>query len=231
MKSTVTVLGGGSWGTALALHLATSGNQTALWVHDPILAQQMAATRENTRYLPGHHLPGNLRVSSSLMESLEDANDVLIVIPSHHCRHVLTAARPFIAPNARFCVASKGVKPTMRVYGAEPLGADDAARSKAGGVWVPQTAPNTIADGLMTSLGQLTWPLVRDCVDGIFTVTEDQIRSAMRLVWERMKLVIEPSAAVVVAVILSEEFKKGETGQSVGVVFSGGNVSLDKLYW
>ena len=130
-----------------------------------------------------------------------------------------------------FCVASKGVNQNIRVYGAEPLNADDAARSKAGGVWVPQTAPNTIADGLMTSLGQLTWPIVRDCVDGIFTVTEDQIRSAMRLVWERMKLVIEPSAAVGVAVILSDEFKAAETGKAVGVVLCGGNVSLDKLYW
>ncbi|MFO0935011.1 MAG: pyridoxal-phosphate dependent enzyme [Gemmataceae bacterium] len=130
-----------------------------------------------------------------------------------------------------FCVAAKGIDSKIRVYGAEPLNADDAARSKAGGVWVPQTAPNTIADGLMTSLGQLTWPIVRDCVDGVLTVTEDQIRSAMRLVWERMKLVIEPSAAVGVAVILSDEFKAREPGKAVGVVLCGGNISLDKLYW
>jgi threonine dehydratase len=128
-------------------------------------------------------------------------------------------------------IAAKGVKDSIRVYGAEPKGADDAARSKAGGSWVPQTNPQTIADGLMTSLGQLTWPVVRDRVDGVFTVTEDQIRSAMRLVWERMKLVIEPSAAVGVAVVLSDEFKTHEIGQSVGVVLCGGNVSLDKLYW
>lgn len=129
------------------------------------------------------------------------------------------------------CLASKGVRETIRVYGAEPLNADDAARSKAGGVWVPQSAPNTIADGLMTSLGQLTWPIIRDRVDGIFTATEDQIRSAMRLVWERMKIIIEPSSAVVVAVVLSDEFKAKEPGANIGVVISGGNVSLDKLYW
>ena len=130
-----------------------------------------------------------------------------------------------------FCIASKGINDRIKVYGAEPLGADDAARSKAGGVWVPQTAPNTIADGLLTSLGQLTWPIVRDRVDHIFTVTEDQIRSAMRLVWERMKLIVEPSGAVGVAVVLSDEFKAREKGKAVGVCFSGGNVTLDKLYW
>jgi threonine dehydratase len=128
-------------------------------------------------------------------------------------------------------IAAKGVKELIRVYGAEPTGADDAARSKSGGTWVPQTNPQTIADGLMTSLGQLTWPIVRDRVDEVFTVSEDQIRAAMRLVWERMKLVIEPSAAVGVAVVLSDEFKSKEDGNAVGVVLCGGNVSLDKLYW
>jgi len=130
-----------------------------------------------------------------------------------------------------FCVASRGVNPSIRVFGAEPLGADDAARSKAGGVRVPQTAPNTIADGLLTSLGELTWPIIRDQVERVLTVTEDQIRAAMRLVWERMKLVIEPSAAVGVAVVLSGEFRALAEIRKVGVVLCGGNVSLDKLYW
>ena len=130
-----------------------------------------------------------------------------------------------------FCVASQGMRPSIQVYGAEPLGADDAARSKAVGKWLPQTGPNTIADGLLTSLGELTWPIIRDRVDRVFTVTEDQIRAAMRLVWERMKLIIEPSAAVGVAVVLSEEFRELPGSWKVGVVLCGGNVSLDKLYW
>jgi threonine dehydratase len=130
-----------------------------------------------------------------------------------------------------FCIAGKGLNENLLVYGAEPVEADDAARSKAGGIWVPQTAPNTIADGLMTSLGQLTWPIIRDRVDGIFTVTEAEIIAAMRLVWERMKLVIEPSAAVGVAVVLSDEFRAMYGLKHVGVVLCGGNVSLDKLYW
>jgi threonine dehydratase/serine racemase len=128
-------------------------------------------------------------------------------------------------------VAALGMKPTIRVFGAEPLGADDAARSKAKGEWVPQTAPNTIADGLLTSTGRLTWPIIRDRVERVFTVTDDQIRAAMRFVWERVKLVVEPSGAVGVAVVLSDEFKALANIDAVGVVLSGGNVSLDKLYW
>ncbi len=129
------------------------------------------------------------------------------------------------------CVAARGIRPSIRVFGAEPTGADDAARSKAKGEWQPQTSPNTIADGLLTSTGQLTWPIIRDLVERVFTVTDDQIRAAMRLVWERMKLIVEPSGAVGAAVVLSGEFKSLAGVNKVGVVFSGGNVSLDKLYW
>ena len=130
-----------------------------------------------------------------------------------------------------FTIAGRGIKPDVRIFGAEPLGADDAARSKAAGKRLPQTAPNSIADGLLTSLGELTWPIIRDRVEAIYTVSEEQIRQAMRLVWERMKLVIEPSAAVGVAVALSEEFKQLDGLPRVGIVLCGGNVSLDKLYW
>jgi len=129
-------------------------------------------------------------------------------------------------------IAAKALNSNIKVYGAEPLNADDAARSFAGKVWLPQTAPNTIADGLMTSLGQLTWPIVRDRVDGIFTVTETEIVAAMRLVWERMKLLIEPSAAVGVAVALSDAFRTAvPADRAVGIILCGGNVTLDKLYW
>ena len=106
-----------------------------------------------------------------------------------------------------------------------------SARSKAAGQLLPQTGPNTIADGLLTSLGHLTWPIVRDRVERIFTVSDDQIRAAMRLVWERMKLIVEPSGAVGLAVALSEEFRSLPNLGKVGIIFSGGNVSLDKLYW
>jgi threonine dehydratase len=132
---------------------------------------------------------------------------------------------------AGWCIAAKGMKPMIRVFGAEPLGADDAARSKAKGEWQPQTAPDTIADGLLTSTGELTWPVIRDQVERIITVTDDQIRSTMRFVWERMKLVVEPSGVVGAAAVLMDEFKLLPNLKKVGVVFSGGNVNLDKLHW
>jgi len=129
------------------------------------------------------------------------------------------------------CVAAKGVNPAMRILAAEPLGADDAARSLAGGKLIPQTAPNTIADGLLTSMGDLTWPIVRDHVERVITVGEDEIVTAMRLAWERAKLLIEPSAAVAIAAILSEVFKGIADIDRVAVVLSGGNTDLDNLPW
>jgi threonine dehydratase/serine racemase len=128
-------------------------------------------------------------------------------------------------------IAATALRPGIDVFGAEPLGADDAARSKQGGVRVPQTAPNTIADGLLTSLGDRTWPIVRDVVEAIVTVSEAEIVAAMRLTWERAKLVIEPSAAVAVAAVLSDDFRARPGLLRVGVVLSGGNVDLDRLPW
>ena len=130
-----------------------------------------------------------------------------------------------------FTVAARGLNPAIRVLGAEPAGADDAARSKAAGHRIPVGTTNTIADGLLTSLGELTWPIVRDQVERVVTVTDDQVKAAMRLVWERMKLVIEPSGAVGVAAVLSDEFRSLAGIRRVGVVLCGGNVNLDKLYW
>jgi threonine dehydratase len=129
-----------------------------------------------------------------------------------------------------YCIAIKGTNPAVRVFGAEPANADDAARSLATGERQPQLPPNSIADGLLTNLGELTWPIIREHVERIFTVSEAEIVAAMRLVWERMKLVIEPSAAVGVAVALGEGFRS-TNAERVGVVLCGGNVSLDKLYW
>ena len=124
-------------------------------------------------------------------------------------------------------LAYREIAPRVRVIGAEPLDADDASRSKAGGVLVPQAGTQTVADGLRTSLGALTWPVVRDVVHRIETVSEEAIVSAMRLVFERMKLVIEASAAVGVAVALGARLREDE--KRVGVVLCGGNVDLDAL--
>jgi threonine dehydratase/serine racemase len=128
-------------------------------------------------------------------------------------------------------LAAKALKPTIRLFAAEPLGADDAARSKAVGELVPQTAPNTIADGLLTSMGDLTWPVVRDLVEAVITLKEDEIVNAMRLTWERAKLLIEPSSAVTVAAVLTPAFRQMQGIKKIGVVLSGGNVNLDRLPW
>jgi threonine dehydratase/serine racemase len=123
-------------------------------------------------------------------------------------------------------LAARELSPRVKVIGAEPAGADDAARSKAARTWLPQTAPATIADGLRTSLGALTWPVVRDVVDRVITVDDDAIRGAMRLVFERMKFVIEPSAAVPVAAVLSGALRGEPALRKVAIVLSGGNVEL-----
>jgi threonine dehydratase len=129
------------------------------------------------------------------------------------------------------CVAAKALRPAVRIFAAEPAGADDAARSLAAGQLIPQTAPRTIADGLLTSLGDLTWPILRDNVERVLTVTEEEIVRAMRLAWERAKLLIEPSAAVPLAAVLGDEFRNLPGLQRVAVVLSGGNVNLERLPW
>jgi len=126
-------------------------------------------------------------------------------------------------------IAAQALQPGIRIFAAEPLGADDAARSKRAGTWIPQTAPDTIADGLITSLGELTWPVLRDRVEDVITVSEDEIVSAMRLAWERAKLLIEPSAAVAVAAVLSERFRAIDGMARVGVILTGGNVDFDRI--
>jgi threonine dehydratase/serine racemase len=129
------------------------------------------------------------------------------------------------------CVAARGAKADIHLFAAEPKGADDAFRSMQTRQLQAQSKTNTVADGLLTAMGDLTWPIVRDHVERVITVSDDQIIAAMRLVWERMKLVIEPSAATSVAVALSDEFKSIEGLNRVGVVLSGGNVDLDNLPW
>jgi len=129
------------------------------------------------------------------------------------------------------CIAARGLNPRVRLFAGEPQGADDAARSMAAGRLIPQTSPRTVADGLRTSLGVLTWPIIRDHVERVITVDDEEIVRAMRLAWERAKILIEPSAAVAVAAVLSAEFRELKGIDSVGVVLSGGNVNLDELPW
>lgn len=128
-------------------------------------------------------------------------------------------------------VAAKALRPAIRVIGAEPAGAADTARSKAEGHLVSEINPQSIAKGLLVGLGEITWPIVRDLVDEVVTVDDDSTIRAMRLVWERMKIIIEPSAAVAVAAVISPEFRARVDLGRVAVILSGGNVDLDDLPW
>jgi threonine dehydratase len=124
-------------------------------------------------------------------------------------------------------LSAAALAPGTRVLGCEPEMADDALQSLRQGKIVPQTDPRTIADGLRTSLGELTFPLIARYVEEIVTVSEEAILFAMRHVWETMKIIIEPSAAVPVAALL--EGRIPARASKVGVILSGGNVDLDAL--
>ncbi len=115
----------------------------------------------------------------------------------------------------------------IKVIAAEPAGADDAFRSFNTKTFIPSVSPKTIADGLLTSLGSITFPIILEHVDKILTATDTEIIAAMRLVWERMKIIIEPSSAVPLAVILGN--KELFRGKRVGIIVSGGNIDLDHL--
>jgi threonine dehydratase len=126
-------------------------------------------------------------------------------------------------------IAARGLRPGVRIFGAEPAGADDAIRSLAAGRIIPCVRPRTIADGLRGTLGDLTYPILRAHVEAILPATEPAIVEAMRFVWERTKLIIEPSAAVPVAAL--HEGGEALRGLRIGIIVSGGNVDLDHLPW
>ena len=125
-------------------------------------------------------------------------------------------------------VAAKGMKPGIRVIGCEPEKADDAYRSVRAGQIIPSDYPDTIADGLRTSLGDKTFSIIRDRVDDILLASEEGIVRAMRVIFERMKIVVEPSAAVPLAVLLLGKLRC--RGRRVGVILSGGNVDLGDFF-
>ncbi|MCX6256928.1 MAG: pyridoxal-phosphate dependent enzyme [Bacteroidia bacterium] len=124
-------------------------------------------------------------------------------------------------------IAAKALQPGIRIIAAEPENADDAYRSFLSGKLMPSINPQTIADGLLTSLGTLTFRIILDYVDEIVTVSETSIINAMRMIWERMKIIIEPSSAVPLAAILSHKLEPA--GKKIGIIISGGNVDLGNL--
>lgn len=126
-------------------------------------------------------------------------------------------------------VATRDRRPDCRVIGVEPLGADDAWRSLRAGHIEAVPAPDTVADGLRATIGALTFAVLREQVHEVVRVDDAAIVSAMRYVWERMKIIIEPSAAVTVAALRTRQVAVKD--RRVGVILTGGNVDLDKLPW
>ena len=124
-------------------------------------------------------------------------------------------------------ISTKSLLPGCKVIAAEPKGADDAFRSFRDGYIHPSIQPKTIADGLLTSLGELNFAIIRPNVDEILTASEESIVMAMRMIWERMKIIIEPSSALPLAVMM--ENREVFAGHRIGIILSGGNVELTKL--
>jgi len=157
--------------------------------------------------------------ATSCLELLDEVNDLDMIITPVGGGGLLSGTA--------LCAAhfSSGTK----VIGAEPAGADDAFRSLTVGEIQPSVNPRTICDGLLTSLGNLTFPIIQKYVERIMTTEDQYIIDAMRLIWERMKLIVEPSAAITLAVLLKHEHIA--RNKKVGIILSGGNVDLDNLPW
>jgi threonine dehydratase len=151
---------------------------------------------------------------TAALEFLEDVPDLDVIIAPVGGGGLISGTALTIA----------ALSPTTRVLAAEPKGADDAYRSLQAGELIPSVNPQTIADGLRTSLGDLTFAIMRQHVEQIVTVSEAAITRAMHLVWQRMKIIIEPSAAVPVAAVLDQQIDAA--GKRIGIILSGGNIDL-----
>ena len=126
-------------------------------------------------------------------------------------------------------LAAKGINPDIKIYGAEPSEADDAYRSLEKGEIVANKTIDTICDGLRAQIGTITFPIIQAHVDGIITVSESEIIDAMKMVWERMKIIAEPSSVITLGALLSH--KELFQNKKVGMLLSGGNVDLNQLPW
>ena len=126
-------------------------------------------------------------------------------------------------------LSSKALNTDIQVFGAEPAEADDAYRSLKLGKIVPNETINTICDGLRAQIGGLTFPVISNLVDDIITVTEEEIIDSMRMIWERLKMIVEPSSSITLGAVLKN--KDTFNGKKVGLIISGGNVDLDHLPW
>ena len=123
----------------------------------------------------------------------------------------------------------KIVKPEILVFGAEPIEADDTFRSIQSGEIESNITTNTICDGLRAQVGTITFPIIKNLVDGIFTISEKDIIESLRLILDRMKIIVEPSCSIALAAVLKNKNKF--KGKKIGIILSGGNIDLDQLPW
>jgi threonine dehydratase len=193
-----------------------------------------------------HLCPSNLPAREAGLKDVQDKTGALFIPPYNHHDIIIgqsTAAAELLAeqPNldaifapvggggllAGTALAAHYFFPQTKVYAGEPAGADDAYRSFYSGTLVEEHEPDTIADGLRTTVGPINFPIIQQHVSAIYTCEEEEIIAAMRLIYERLKIVIEPSCAVPFACLIKniEAFK----GQKVGIILSGGNVDLGSL--
>ena len=156
---------------------------------------------------------------SAAIELLEDYPDLDIVLAPIGGGGLMSGT----------AIAASGLAPGAKIIGAEPEIANDAFLSLQTGKLQPVQSTDTVADGLRTSLSELTFACIRNHVDEIVTVTEEEIIEAMRFIWERMKIIIEPSCAVPVAAVFNG--KVDVSGKMAGIIITGGNIDLDRLPW
>lgn len=156
---------------------------------------------------------------TAALELLEDIDDLDVIITPIGGGGLISGTS----------IAASEIRKDIRVIAGEPEMADDAYRSVQVGEIIPSVNPKTVADGLLTSLGKITFPIIQERVERIITVSEPAIIESMKFVWERAKIVIEPSAAVAIGVLW--ERKIDLSGLKVAVILSGGNVDLEKLPW
>ena len=179
--------------------------------------QQVAQQTGATEIHPYNYFNVICGQGTAAKELIEDAGDFDIVMAPVGGGGLLSGT----------ALSAKALLPNVQVIAAEPAGADDAFRSFQSKTIQPSVLPNTIADGLLTSLGEITFIIIINRVDQIVTVSEEYIIKAMRMVWERMKIIIEPSSAVPLAALL--ENKIDIKGKRIGIIISGGNVDLGNL--
>lgn len=209
--------------SSLAKRKAVEGYGGQITLSEPTIASREATTREliATTGAVLIHPYNDARViagqGTATLELLAQVPDLDLVVAPVSGGGLLSGT----------AIAAKGLRPAIRVVGAEPKEADDAQRSFRSGRMETNRTTNTIADGLRAQLCELTLGILRAHADDIVTVSEAEIVAAMRNVWERMKLIIEPSSAVAVAPLLGRSV--GAEGKRVGIILSGGNVDLEAL--